>query len=265
MKATDIAAYALCALMLPVLHDALRADDPAPGWQQVRLRAGNTLEGRVVKRTAQTVFVDIGPTIVSIPAADVAEVIEPTKADAPDKAGDGGADAAAKTGADASRREAIFFTARLTPGSIEEKAREVGESVVHVLCLGGSGSGFVIDDEGGYVVTNYHVVEQERDISIAVYMREESGLRKVKIEDVDEVAEKRFDALIRSNYAHAHGPFSRSNPYRMNYHQRVFRAKGTSARLTFSDWASDDEPGGPVGEELLWNFVQVQPYLEERD
>ncbi len=199
MKATDIAAYALCALMLPVLHDALRADDPAPGWQQVRLRAGNTLEGRVVKRTAQTVFVDIGPTIVSIPAADVAEVIEPTKADAPDKAGDGGADAAAKTGADASRREAIFFTARLTPGSIEEKAREVGESVVHVLCLGGSGSGFVIDDEGGYVVTNYHVVEQERDISIAVYMREESGLRKVKIEDVEIVALNPFFdlALLR--------------------------------------------------------------------
>lgn len=48
----------------------------------------------------------------------------------------------------------------------------------------------------------------------------------------------------------------------MNYHFEVFRAKGERARLTVSDWASAAEPGGPAGQELMFNFIEVQPYLE---
>ena len=58
------------------------------------------------------------------------------------------------------------------------------------------------------------------------------------------------------------GPFGRKNPYGWNYHQRVFRATADTARLTFSDWASAVKPVGEVGEELIWNFIQVQPYFE---
>jgi len=46
----------------------------------------------------------------------------------------------------------------------------------------------------------------------------------------------------------------------MNYHWRVFRANGTTAKLTVSDWKSAAEPGGPIGQELMYNFVQMQPY-----
>ena len=47
----------------------------------------------------------------------------------------------------------------------------------------------------------------------------------------------------------------------MNYHWRVFRAKSTTAGLTITDWANGDEQGGPIGQEIALNFVQVQPYL----
>ncbi|HDY65916.1 MAG TPA: LamG domain-containing protein [Phycisphaerae bacterium] len=49
--------------------------------------------------------------------------------------------------------------------------------------------------------------------------------------------------------------------YYMNYHWRVFRAKGKTARLTVTDWKSDTEPGGPVGQELMFNFIEIQPYI----
>jgi len=49
----------------------------------------------------------------------------------------------------------------------------------------------------------------------------------------------------------------------MNYHWRVFRAKGKTARLRVSDWQSDTAPGGRVGQELIYNFIEVQPYLGE--
>ncbi len=48
----------------------------------------------------------------------------------------------------------------------------------------------------------------------------------------------------------------------MNLHQVVFRARGKQAMLTLSDWGKPGAPAGPAGQELLCNFVEVQPYLE---
>ncbi len=72
-----------------------------------------------------------------------------------------------------------------------------------------------------------------------------------------------FQFTFPNCYAHHLGKFNREYRYYMNYHWRVFRAKGASARLTVSDWASEDEPGGPIGQELMYNFIEVQPYVGE--
>ena len=55
-------------------------------------------------------------------------------------------------------------------------------------------------------------------------------------------------------------PDSRHNAW-MTYHWRVFRAKGSAARLRVSDWTSPNNPGGPIGQELMVNFIEVEPYL----
>jgi hypothetical protein len=59
------------------------------------------------------------------------------------------------------------------------------------------------------------------------------------------------------------GPFQGGHPYWINYHWRVFRAQGTTARLTVSDWQSESDPGGPAGQELIVHFIEIQPYLGE--
>lgn len=46
-----------------------------------------------------------------------------------------------------------------------------------------------------------------------------------------------------------------------NYHRIVFQAKKDTAELVISDWHSASSPNGPVGQELVFNFVQVEPYL----
>jgi len=58
-------------------------------------------------------------------------------------------------------------------------------------------------------------------------------------------------------------PSGRQDPRFLNYHYKVFRARGTSAQLTISDWATETEPGGPIGQELMFNFVEIQPYLDK--
>jgi hypothetical protein len=63
-------------------------------------------------------------------------------------------------------------------------------------------------------------------------------------------------------YSHHHGQFDAARRAWMNYHWILFRARQEQAVLEVSDWTGSKEPGGPVGQELMMNFVQVQPYEE---
>ena len=69
--------------------------------------------------------------------------------------------------------------------------------------------------------------------------------------------------MIANNYAHSMGAFSAQNQAWMNYHFRVFRATSPTAQLAISDWANPVAAGGPVGQELMINFIEVKPYWEE--
>jgi hypothetical protein len=96
--------------------------------------------------------------------------------------------------------------------------------------------------------------------------RHELGL-VLGIHGAELLPEKSFQSVVANNYSHQHGAFTMENKYWFNYYQVVFRATTSSARLTISDWttaAGADKPAGPVGEELLCNFVEVQPYFDGR-
>jgi hypothetical protein len=49
----------------------------------------------------------------------------------------------------------------------------------------------------------------------------------------------------------------------MNYHWRLFRARDKTARLVVCDWTTGKETGDAIGQELIYNFIEIQPYLEE--
>ena len=85
----------------------------------------------------------------------------------------------------------------------------------------------------------------------------------IKLDNVTLIPEKCFTEVFASCYSHVYGPYNRDNPAYMNYHWRVFRARGTTARLTVGDWADEKTPGGPIGRELMHNFIQVQPYVSD--
>jgi len=86
-----------------------------------------------------------------------------------------------------------------------------------------------------------------------------------EIDGVDMVPEKSFLAVVANNYAHKLGPFTADYSYWFNHHRYVFRATEAAAQLSISNWKSADERGGPVGEELIFNFVEVQPYYQEQE
>jgi hypothetical protein len=78
--------------------------------------------------------------------------------------------------------------------------------------------------------------------------------------DVEIVPERTFQAIVPNNYAHTIGEFTATHNFYFNWHIVVFKATGRDIRLTISDWLSDDQPDGPIGQELMYNCIEVQPY-----
>ena len=71
------------------------------------------------------------------------------------------------------------------------------------------------------------------------------------------------DRTIRQPFKNIHpGAGIKRDALPMTYHVVYFRATGSDATLTVSDWAAPDAPGGPEGQQLMYNFIQIQPYLE---
>ena len=86
----------------------------------------------------------------------------------------------------------------------------------------------------------------------------------IHMDGVELIPGRCFQHIFANCYDHHVGPFTdTSHPLWMNYHQRVFRATAPTATLTISDWSATDSPGGPTGQQLIFNFIQVQPYLAD--
>lgn len=85
----------------------------------------------------------------------------------------------------------------------------------------------------------------------------------IALDGVSLLPGKSFQHVNANNYAHQLGAFTAENKAWMNYHFRVFRVTGPTANLAISDWAGPEAPSGPAGQELMFNFIEVQPYFEE--
>ena len=94
--------------------------------------------------------------------------------------------------------------------------------------------------------------------------REEHAV-SIELDGVTLLPDRSFTHIFHNHRANAHSwaPYNGTTKKAwMNYHWRLFRAKGETARLTVSDWAAKDSAGGPIGQEMMFNFVQIQPYFE---
>jgi serine protease Do len=143
--------------------------------ETILLKNGNVISGEVLKEKADALVIDLGFTIVTLP---VDEIKERTRR---------GTDPTRARKAPSGR----LYT-QAEPGSLKDRAvkdlvRENGQAVTLVATPGGMGSGFVIDKRG-YVVTNFHVIRGEQEITITIFRRDDLNLDRVKVEKVKIVA-----------------------------------------------------------------------------
>jgi hypothetical protein len=78
---------------------------------------------------------------------------------------------------------------------------------------------------------------------------------KVVLEGSDVDPKRSFTEMYASN------PEPRI-PVWITFHWKVFRAKGTTARVIVSDWPNEKQANDAFGQEQTFNFLEIQPYHE---
>lgn len=179
-------------LVKPFVGDTAPPAEDRILWQ---LQGGGELVGRVTKETPDSVFVDIGPEIVRIPASSI--VKRTPLADAMKAAAES---ASAKAGGSGS---GVFDPATGTLvfrggqgaelRSVTETINNAKRSVVLVSNSRGLGTGWVLDNEGR-IVTNHHVVGNEKFQAVTVFIPQANGqYERRKIDDCEVEA---FSSLL---------------------------------------------------------------------
>jgi len=165
------AAAAIVAAGLAVVGGAIGGATASA--DEIRLKSGAVLQGKVVKRSERAVWLDVGPDVLEFAIEDVEDVVTDD----------------ASTGLLVQEPETLYFTAReLSELSPKEQTARVGPTVVKVSTPGGLGSGVIINP-GGYVVTNAHVIQGELALRCIVWLPQDDGtLARTTIEDVEIVA-----------------------------------------------------------------------------
>ena len=85
----------------------------------------------------------------------------------------------------------------------------------------------------------------------------------IKLEGVEIVKELSFLQVYPSNIDHIPPGLTREHPGYLNLNRIVFRPKKETAVLSISDWMSPSRRGGPVGQEIIFNSIEIQPYYAD--
>lgn len=159
------------------LGGALTAD--AADVTRVVLKNGTEVQGQILREREDTVLLDLGFTVLSLPRAEITTL---------EKLATKNASVSAAT----AKGEDIYF---VEPGrdslAVEKNVDRVSEAVVQIQTASGLGSGFIIN-KLGYVITNQHVIAGEREITVVVYRKKPGGLEKQAFTKVKIVAMNGF-------------------------------------------------------------------------
>jgi serine protease Do len=134
----------------------------------VTLRSGAQITANLLRKNDETIVLDLGHGVVAIETRRVLGIRRPDQEEARNEQDQG------------------FFTlGRLPESPVPELVKRFGDCVVIVKTPVGLGSGFIISQDG-HLVTNYHVIEGTRKVSVTLFERGVAGyekrlLKKVKI------------------------------------------------------------------------------------
>jgi serine protease Do len=167
----------------------------------IQLKGRNAIIGTVLVQKSDAVVMDLGYTVLVIPRSQITRIVKSDELDA--KAA---SKLAAKTAAATPIPHSPATVAESDPGfyspasaasqlkNVRELVEQLGEAVVQVKTPSGLGSGFIINEDG-FLLTNFHVIESETQISVEVYHQRGGQLERRTYKQVRIAAINKFEDM----------------------------------------------------------------------
>jgi serine protease Do len=132
----------------------------------VQLKDSASVTGKILAEKSDSVVMDVGYTVLVVPRAAIAGITKSTGVASSGAAGGPLLDVAPQ-----------FYTAGAVASptrDVQDLVKQFGQAVVQVRTPEGLGSGFFVNPDG-YLITNFHVIEGETEISVEVYSQDSNG------------------------------------------------------------------------------------------
>ncbi len=150
----------------------------------IQLKDAAAVTGKILAEKADALVVDLGYTVLVIPRAAVTGVAKASTAGA-----------SANVVAVPTTGQFYAATSKAaTARDVSSLVKQIGEAVVQVKTPGGLGSGFFLNEDG-YLMTNFHVIEGETEISVEVYQQKNGQLSRETYKQVKIIAINKFQDL----------------------------------------------------------------------
>ena len=164
----------------------------------LQLKDKASVTGKILAEKHDQLVVDIGYTVLVIPRNQIIKISKAsdTTPASPTLVASLAPIAPAPATAQLESKAGDYRTATTPPPikDVRELVSQLGESVVQVRTPGGLGSGFIINEDG-FLITNFHVIEGETQISVEVYLQKDGQLERKSYKDVKIIAMNKFEDM----------------------------------------------------------------------
>jgi serine protease Do len=155
----------------------------------IQLKDNNAVTGKILGEKSDAVVVDVGYTVLVVPRSAIVRIT---------KSGDKLPQLTSVTSPLLNIvNEPEFYTMNGSvpaTDNVQDLVKLIGEAVVQVRTPEGLGSGFFINADG-YLITNFHVIEGETEISVEVYHQADGQLERDTYKQVRIIAINKYHDL----------------------------------------------------------------------
>lgn len=164
--------------------------------ETIQLKDKAAVTGNVLAEKRDQVVVDLGYTVLVIPRSQISSVLKRDSTGSPAKREASRSTSVPATAFPANNAAGFYSVGDKTApdSNVRDLVHQIGEAVVQVRTPGGLGSGFFLNEDG-FLMTNFHVIEGETQISVEVYHQRNGQLEVRSYKQVRIIAMNKFQDL----------------------------------------------------------------------